>query len=144
MDRYTLGEKLGAGTYATVYKATDALTTATVAIKRIKSAADGALDISAIRELQALKSLPPHENILALRDVYVSQGKVPGEQDLCLVLDYHGYDLEMLIKDRRLFFTEGDIKAWMLMILRSIEHLHMHGFIHRVRPRCHQLGSLFV
>lgn len=142
--RYIRSEKLGEGTYAIVHKAIDRQTGKTVALKRIKASPDGQPDISATRELTTLQNLPAHPNILALLDVFMEYGfgdqvkqednGVKGDASLCLVLEYHPYDLEMLIKDRRLFFTEGDIKSWMLMILRSVEHMHQHGIMHRVQP----------
>src|SRR3984957_6169493 len=103
----------------------------TVAIKRLKPSPTSLLDISAVRELYALKSLPPHPNILQLLDVY----HTPDTMELCLVLDYHATDLEMLIKDRKLVFTASNIKAWMLMILRAVEHMHQRFLIHRdIKP----------
>ena len=128
MQRYLKKERIGEGTYAIVYKAIDTLTSQTVAIKRHKPSPRTLLDISSIRELNALKSLPPHPNILQLLDVY----HTPDTMELCLVLDYHATDLEMLIKDRKLIFTAGNIKAWMLMILRAVEHMHQRFLIHRV------------
>lgn len=129
MQRYLKKERIGEGTYAIIYKAIDTLTSQTVAIKRLKPSPRTLLDISSVRELNALKSLPPHPNILQLLDVY----HTPDTMELCLVLDYHATDLEMLIKDRKLVFTAGNIKAWMLMILRAVEHMHQRFLIHRVK-----------
>ena len=106
MQRYLKKERIGEGTYATVYKATDTLTSHTVAIKRLKPSPHTLLDISSIRELNALKSLPPHPNILQLLDVY----HTPDTMELCLVLEYHATDLEMLIRTGNLFLLPATLK----------------------------------
>lgn len=124
--RYKKADKIGEGTYAIVYRAIDTASDTPVAIKKIKTTSS-TLDISAIRELKALKALPPHPNVLLLHDVYTSK-----HSNLCLVLEYHATDLEMLIRDRGVVFTPGDVKSWMLMILRALEHMHQRFLIHRV------------
>lgn len=123
--RYLKRRKVGEGTYAIVYEATDSQTGKRVALKKIKMTTHGmGLDISAVRELHALPSLR-HDNIAELLDVYVS-GK-----NLVLVLAFYDADLEMLIKDRSIPFAPGDVKAWMLMILRALEYCHQRGLLHR-------------
>lgn len=39
--------------------------------------------------------------------------------------------MEMMIKDKQIIFTPGDIKSWMLMLLRGIEYCHQRYVIHR-------------
>lgn len=123
--RYLKKRKVGEGTYAVVYESIDVQTGGRVALKKIKMTAHGmGLDISAVRELHALPSLR-HENIVELLDVYGSK------KNLILVLAFYDADLEMLIKDRSIPFAPGDVKAWMLMILRALEYCHQRGLMHR-------------
>lgn len=123
--RYLKKRKVGEGTYAVVYEAIDTQTGTRVALKKIKMTSHGmGLDISAVRELYALPSLH-HENIVELLDVYGSK------KNLILVLAFYDADLEMLIKDRSIPFAPGDIKAWMLMVLRALEYCHQRGLMHR-------------
>ncbi|KAI8052270.1 kinase-like domain-containing protein [Syncephalis plumigaleata] len=118
--RYRKERKLGEGTYAVVYEGNRQ-----VAIKKIKvrQQKDG-LDVSALREIKALQELR-HPNILELLDVYAHKG------NMNLVLEYLDSDLEQIIKDRSLVFTAANIKSWMLMTLRGIDHCHRNWIVHR-------------
>ena len=128
-QEYRNARKIGEGTYAVVYRATEVETGETVAIKRIKPTPKTLLDISAIRELRALKALK-HPNLLLLRDIFHTK-----DHELCLVLDYHGMDLEKLIKNKQVVFSSADIKAWMLMLLRGLAAMHQEYFLHRdIKP----------
>lgn len=128
-DRYEKVKKVGEGTYAVVYEAKNKETGEKVAIKKIKMSTQGfGLDISAIRELAFLRDLH-HPNVVDLRDVFVS------EKNLNLVLGFYEVDLEMIIKDRSIIFKPGDIKAWMMMLLRGLEYCHQRNVIHRdIKP----------
>lgn len=128
-SRYEKIRKVGEGTYAVVYEARDRESGQIVAIKRIKMSSQGyGLDISAIRELAFLRELH-HPNVVDLRDVFIDEGC------LCLVLGFYEVDLEMIIKDRTLILTPGDVKSWMMMLLRGLEHCHQRNVLHRdIKP----------
>lgn len=134
--RYERIRKVGEGTYAVVYEARCRDTNRRVAIKRIKMSTQGyGLDISAIRELEFLRELH-HPNVVDLQDVFIE------EKNLCLVLGYYEIDLEMIVKDRSLILKPGDIKAWMMMLLRGLEHCHQRGILHRdIKPNNLLVGS---
>lgn len=53
--------------------------------------------------------------------------------NLNLVLEYLDSDLEQVIKDKSILFMPADIKSWMLMTLRGLDHCHRHFILHRVR-----------
>jgi serine/threonine protein kinase len=64
LERYSLLEKIGEGTYGTVFKANTIASGEFVAIKRIKlEAEDEGVPSTAIREISLLKELD-HENIV--------------------------------------------------------------------------------
>lgn len=52
-------------------------------------------------------------------------------QNINLVLEYLESDLEHVIKDKSVVFGAGDIKSWMLMTLRGLEHCHRCWVLHR-------------
>jgi cyclin-dependent kinase 7 len=52
--------------------------------------------------------------------------------NLHLVLEYLDTDLEKVIKDKTLTFQQGDIKSWMLMMMRGIAWCHKNWVLHRV------------
>jgi cyclin-dependent kinase 7 len=54
------------------------------------------------------------------------------KKSINLVLEFLESDLEMVIKDKALVFMPADIKAWMLMTLRGLEHCHRCWILHRV------------
>jgi serine/threonine protein kinase len=54
------------------------------------------------------------------------------ESNMHLVLEVcEGKDLEKLIHDKRMHFTPGDIKAYLLMTCKGLEFLHSHWILHR-------------
>ncbi|PVU97964.1 hypothetical protein BB561_000214 [Smittium simulii] len=123
--RYTKEKKLGEGTYAVVYLGHDTKTNLKVAIKKIKLGnMKNGLDISAIREVKALKDLD-HPNVIKLLDVYSHK------KNLNLVIEYLETDLELIIKDKNLVFITADIKSWMFMTLKGLHHCHQSWILHR-------------
>lgn len=94
-------------------------------MKEIKTSQfkDG-LDMSAIREVKFLQELR-HVNIIELIDVFMAN------DNLNLVLEYLPADLEIIIRDSSIMFTQADIKSWMLMTLRGVHHCHRNFILHR-------------
>jgi cyclin-dependent kinase 7 len=136
---YQRGEKIGEGTYATVYTglALSRLSNqpTKIAIKKIKPGlfTDG-LDMSAIREIKYLKSIH-HPNVIDLIDV------VSYRHNVHLILEFLDADLEMIIKNNRVVFGNADIKSWMLMLMRGLEACHQHHILHRdLKPNNLLLG----
>lgn len=139
---------MGEGTFAVVYEALDTSTEppTRVALKKIKlikqeGIASNGLDISAVRELKALRHLSAneaHPNIAPLLDVWIpSSGvtKISSSSmigNLHFVLPFYDFDLEAMIKDSQIVFSPADIKTWMWMMLSGIEYCHERDIIHRV------------
>jgi cyclin-dependent kinase 7 len=123
--KYSKDRKVGEGTYAVVYLGKQVHTDRDIAIKEIKTGLfkDG-LDMSALREVKYLQELK-HANVIELVDVFSSSN------NLNLVLEFLPCDLEVLIKDRSVVFTAGDIKSWLLMTLRGVHHCHRNFILHR-------------
>ncbi|KAK9761447.1 TFIIH complex serine/threonine-protein kinase subunit kin28 [Basidiobolus ranarum] len=123
--KYLKDKKVGEGTYAVVYQGIQTDTGRKIAIKKIKvrEFKDG-LDMSAIREVKALQELR-HPNVIELVDVFSHKG------NLNLVLEFLDSDLEMIIKDKSLVFMPADIKSWMMMMLRGLDHCHRNWVLHR-------------
>lgn len=66
MQQYRLGPKKGDGTFSQVFKATKIDTGQTVAIKCMKKQYESIDKVKKLPEIQALKLLSPHENIIKL------------------------------------------------------------------------------
>jgi cyclin-dependent kinase 7 len=129
-SRIEKGKKIGEGTYAVVYAGSMTVLETNekilVAIKKIKAGAykDG-LDLSAIREIKALKEMQ-HENVVKLYQVFTKKF------NLNLVLEFLETDLESIIKQKSVSFGSADIKSWMLMAMRGLYHIHSLFVLHRV------------
>ncbi|ORX57473.1 Pkinase-domain-containing protein [Hesseltinella vesiculosa] len=117
--------KIGEGTYAVVYRARQKDTDRVVAVKKIKMGqfTDG-LDLTAIREVKYLQELH-HPNVIELIDVFSHK------TSLNLVLEFLDSDLEQVIKNKSILFMPADIKSWMVMMLRGLDHCHRHYILHR-------------
>lgn len=113
-----------------------------VALKKIKlikqeGNAPNGLDISAVRELKALRHLSAndsHPNIAPLLDVWLPPSNKSSSMigNLHFVLPFYDFDLEAIIKDTQIVFSPADIKTWMWMMLSGIEFCHERDIIHRV------------
>ena len=144
--KYENIDKVGEGTFASVFLARNMQTGCKVAIKKIKVAAAGTrdgIDITAMREFKFLKELH-HPNVIAVRhsavssltqllDVFSSGSSSPS---INLVLEFLPTDLEVIIRDRSLLFSAGDIKSWMFMLCRGLEYCHRQWCLHRVWSTC--------
>ncbi|KAL7752717.1 negative regulator of the PHO system [Sorochytrium milnesiophthora] len=126
MDRYTKSEKLGEGTYATVYKGKNRLTGELVALKEISLDAEEGAPSTAIREISLMKELK-HVNIVRLHDVIHTESKLLlvfecMDQDLKKFMDTHGNNgaLEPAL-----------IKSFMYQLLRGIGFCHENRVLHR-------------
>jgi serine/threonine protein kinase len=71
--------------------------------------------------------LAKHENIVALKDI------VPdwSNNRIFLIFEFIEHDLTGLIMSNDITFTEGQIKNFMLQLLKSVAHLHSLNIVHR-------------
>ena len=81
--RYVLLERVGTGSFGEVFKGLHKASNALVAIKRLKK---HDTDPLTLREVRALRALPPHPHIITLHDV--CRNKEDGA--FFLVFDYVG------------------------------------------------------
>jgi len=126
-EQFTRLEKLGSGTYGSVYLARNNVTGAKVAIKqmRVDDAEDG-IPQTAIREVALLKSLK-HENVVEI--ITVLQ---PGSQRLWVVLEYVPTDLKHHLDNNcpSGFSTEMLLK-YSRQLLDGLQYCHRRGVLHR-------------
>ncbi|KAL2262837.1 hypothetical protein VTK26DRAFT_9285 [Humicola hyalothermophila] len=119
-------EKLGEGTYATVYKGRNRQTGELVALKEIHLDSEEGTPSTAIREISLMKELK-HENIVALHDVIHTENK------LMLVFEYMDCDLKKYMDAQ----GEGGalkpmvIKSFMYQLLKGIDFCHKNRVLHR-------------
>lgn len=121
--KYDCHEKLGAGVYSTVFRATDATTPAReVALKRTDMDYEEGVPVSALKEISLLKHLGHHPNIVQLRDVVVSKEK------LDVALELMPTTLKSML-ERPLSPT--DVCHYMRHLVAGVAHMHSKGTMHR-------------
>ena len=119
-------EKLGEGTYATVYKGKNRSTGETVALKEIHLDSEEGTPSTAIREISLMKELK-HENIVGLWDVIHTDNK------LMLVFEFMDKDLKkyMDTQGKNGALEPPVIKSFMYQLLKAIAFCHDNRVLHR-------------
>lgn len=131
MHKYRLIAKKGEGTFSEVLKAQSVKSGKHVAIKCMKNHFDSLEQVNNLREIQALRRLSPHPNIIRLIDVLYDQ---PTGR-LALVFELMEMNCYELIRGRRHYLPEGRVKHYIYQLLRSMDHMHRNGIFHRdIKP----------
>ncbi|GMJ13068.1 hypothetical protein like AT1G53050 [Hibiscus trionum] len=120
-------DKIGQGTYSSVYKARDHIHDKLVALKRVKCDNRDPESVKFMaREIILLRRLD-HPNVIKLEGLIVS----PTSCSLYLVFEYMEHDLVGLASLPGIKFTEPQIKCYMQQLLSGLDHCHSHGVLHR-------------
>ncbi|KAK4424439.1 putative serine/threonine-protein kinase [Sesamum alatum] len=126
-DSFEKLDKIGQGTYSSVYRARDLETGKIVALKKVRFVN---MDPESVRfmsrEILILRRLD-HPNVMRLEGLVTS--RVSG--NLYLVFEYMEHDLAGLAASPVVRFTEPQIKCFMQQMLRGLEHCHNRGVLHR-------------
>jgi len=131
MHKYRLISKKGEGTFSEVLKAQCIKTVQYVAIKCMKNTFESIEQVNNLREIQALRRLSPHPNIITLLEVLYDQ---PSGR-LALVFELMDMNIYELIRERRHYLPEQRVKNFMYQLARSMDHMHRNGIFHRdIKP----------
>ncbi|VFQ84077.1 unnamed protein product [Cuscuta campestris] len=126
-DTFEKLDKIGQGTYSSVYKARDLTHNKLVALKRVRF--DNA-DLESVkfmaREILILRRLD-HPNIIKLDGLITSRTSC----SLYLVFEYMEHDLTGLASLPNVKFSESQVKCYMKQLLSGLSYCHNHGIIHR-------------
>ena len=131
MHKYKLHGKKGEGTFSEVLKAQDIKTGKLVAIKCMKNHFDSVEQVNRLREIQALRRLSPHPNIIKLHEVLYdrSTGR------LALVFELMEMNIYEMIRHRKQYLPEDKILHLMYQLVKGIDHMHKNGIFHRdIKP----------
>lgn len=124
LETYVKLDKLGEGTYATVFKGRSKLTQNLVALKEIRlEHAEGA-PCTAIREVSLLKDLK-HANIVTLHDL------IHTDRSLTLVFEYLDSDLKQYLDHCGNLMSMHNVKIFMFQLLRGLAYCHRRKILHR-------------
>ena len=131
-DRYSFSvrtDKIGGGSFGTVYKAYDNTRDREVAIKVSEVREMGGKEFSLRDELKAIGKLPVHANIAHYEDVFTFESP-QGVFDYAVMQYYKEGNLNSFLENHpELSFTERE--GICMAILDGIAHLHMHKVVHR-------------
>lgn len=124
METYTKLDKLGQGTYATVFKGKSRLTDNLVALKEIMLEPDEGAPCTGIREVSLLKDLR-HANIVTLHDI------IHTENHLTLVFEYLEKDLKQYMEDCGNILSMNNVRLFLFQLLRGLAYCHQRRILHR-------------
>ncbi|XP_075813624.1 cyclin-dependent kinase 16 [Microtus pennsylvanicus] len=124
LETYIKLDKLGEGTYATVYKGRSKLTDNLVALKEIRLEHEEGAPCTAIREVSLLKDLK-HANIVTLHDI------IHTDKSLTLVFEYLDKDLKQYLDDCGNVINAHNVKLFLFQLLRGLAYCHRQKVLHR-------------
>ncbi|CAK7342542.1 unnamed protein product [Dovyalis caffra] len=126
-QRYELGRELGRGEFGITYLCTDKETGESFACKSIsKKKLRTAVDIEDVRrEVEIMKHMPQHPNLVTLKDTYEDDNAVHLVMELC-----EGGELFDRIVARG-HYTERAAAAVTKTIVEVVQICHKHGVMHR-------------
>ncbi|XP_020577885.1 probable serine/threonine-protein kinase At1g54610 [Phalaenopsis equestris] len=126
-DNFEKLDKIGQGTYSTVFRARDLETGKIVALKKVRFDNFEPESVRFMaREIQILRRLD-HPNVMKLEGLVTSRISC----SIYLVFGYMEHDLAGLSSSPDIKFTEAQVKCLMEQLLSGLEHCHSRGIIHR-------------
>ncbi|XP_042413179.1 protein IMPAIRED IN BABA-INDUCED STERILITY 1-like [Zingiber officinale] len=126
-DSFEKLEKIGQGTYSSVFKARDLDTGKMVALKKVRFDNFKPESVRFMaREIKILRMLD-HPNIMKLEGLIASRLS----QVLYLVFEYMEHDLAGLSTSPDIVLSESQVKCYMKQLLSGLEYCHSRNVIHR-------------
>lgn len=120
-------EKIGRGTYSSVYRARDLRTGRMMALKKVRFDNSNPESVRFMaREITILRKLD-HPNIMKLEGIITSRLS----SSIYLVFEYMEHDLAGLLSSPNIRFSDSQIKCYMRQLLKGIAHCHSRGVLHR-------------
>ncbi|KAK1427219.1 hypothetical protein QVD17_15902 [Tagetes erecta] len=120
-------EKVGQGTYSSVFRARELETGRIVALKKVRFDNFEPESVRFMaREIVILRRLD-HPNVMKLDGIITSRLSC----SIYLVFEYMEHDISGLLSCPEIKFTESQIKCYMKQLLSGLEHCHSRGVMHR-------------
>ena len=118
---------MGEGTFSEVFKAQNIVSGNYVAIKCLKNTFNSIDQVNSLREIQALKKLKTHKNIIKLLEVLFEEATGKAS----LVMELFDMNLYEALKDRKNYLKESLIQWYSFQLLKAMEFTHKNGIFHR-------------
>jgi len=141
MDNYKLLEKIGFGSFGTVFKARDETYNEIAAVKQVRVPQTyNGVPLNILREIAVLRQTNKfsHPNIVRLMDLFMCDEDTPNKlMQLTLVFEYIEQDLhQFLHRYPKPSLPANEVKNIVLQLVCGIEFLHSLSIIHRdVKPQ---------
>ncbi|XP_059642807.1 protein IMPAIRED IN BABA-INDUCED STERILITY 1-like [Cornus florida] len=126
-DLFEKLDKIGQGTYSSVYRARNVETGRVVALKKVRFDTFQPESVRFMsREITILRKLD-HPNVMKLEGLITSRLSC----SIYLVFEYMEHDLSGLLSCPDIKFSDAQIKCYMRQLLSGVEHCHSQGVLHR-------------
>ncbi|XP_060172573.1 protein IMPAIRED IN BABA-INDUCED STERILITY 1-like [Lycium barbarum] len=120
-------EKIGQGTYSSVFRARDLESGRTVAMKKVRFDNFEPESVRFMaREIMILRRFD-HPNIMKLEGIITSRLS----SSVYLVFEYMEHDISGLLSCPEVKFSESQVKCLMKQLLSGLDHCHSRGVMHR-------------
>ncbi|XP_075097208.1 protein IMPAIRED IN BABA-INDUCED STERILITY 1 isoform X2 [Nicotiana tabacum] len=120
-------DKIGQGTYSSVFRARDLESGRTVALKKVRFYNFEPESVRFMaREILILRRLD-HPNIMKLEGIITSRLS----SSIYLVFEYMEHDISGLLSCPEVEFNESQVKCLMKQLLSGLDHCHSRGIMHR-------------
>ncbi|XP_019751913.1 mitogen-activated protein kinase 11 isoform X2 [Hippocampus comes] len=128
-ERYQNLTPVGSGAYGSVCSAYDVILRQKVAVKKLSRPFQSLVHSRrSYRELRLLKHMK-HENVIGLLDVFTPAAALEDFNELYLVTNLMGADLNNIVKFQRL--SDEHVQFLIYQLLRGLKYIHSAGLIHR-------------
>ncbi|XP_061186533.1 cyclin-dependent kinase 20-like [Saccostrea echinata] len=126
MDQHIILGRIGEGAHGIVLKAKHIESGEVIALKKVplRKLEDG-IPHTALREIKALQEIEDNPYVVKLREVF------PHGTSLVLAFEYMLSDLSEVIRNTEKPLTEGQVKSYMLMLLKGVAFCHENNIMHR-------------
>ncbi|GAU25856.1 hypothetical protein TSUD_31210 [Trifolium subterraneum] len=127
LGKYQLTRLLGRGSFAKVYQARSLLDSSTVAVKIIDKSktVDAAMEPRIIREIDAMRRLHNHSNILQIHEVMATKTKIH------LVVEFAAGGELFTALSRRGRLSESTARFYFQQLVSALRFCHRNGIAHR-------------
>ncbi|XP_029937913.1 MAPK/MAK/MRK overlapping kinase isoform X2 [Myripristis murdjan] len=131
MDCYKVIKRIGEGTFSVVMKTQSLKDGKFYACKTMKQTINSLEQANNLREVQAMKRLSPHTNIIQLHELIFD--KETGTLSLiCELMEMNIYEF---IQGRQTPLPDTTVRLYMYQLCKSLAHMHRCGIFHRdVKP----------
>lgn len=130
-DAFDVMKKAGEGTFSEVIKAKRKSDGKLFAVKRMKGKFTSLEQVDKLREIQALRRLCNHPNIIHMDQVFFNKDR----RTLDMVFEMMDMNIYERIKGRRNHLPEELVKSYMYQLCKALDFMHRNGIFHRdVKP----------